>query len=185
MTRRPKSAWARRPEPIRRLPRRTLRGEFVITAAAVAEAERLLPSYRDPLGDHEGIVFLLGRQLGELTVLTSTLAPQATTTSGSVRCSSEQMGEATLAARAAGLGLLAQLHSHPADWTQHSVGDDSMVFMPFEGMLSIVAPWYGRVGLRPLQNLGVHQYQDSRWVEADPDSVRESFRIVPDGIDLR
>jgi hypothetical protein len=182
---RSKSSRDRRIEPIRRLPLRALDGEFVITAAAIAEAERLLPSFRDPLGDHEGIVFLLGRQLGELTMLTSALAPRAETTRGSVRCSPEQMAEVIEAAREVGLGVLAQLHSHPAEWTEHSVGDDSMVFMPFEGMLSIVAPWYGRVGLCPLANLGVHQYQDGRWVQAEADSIRERITVVPDGIDLR
>lgn len=180
-----KADRGRRAEPIRRLPLRPLRGETLITAGAIGEAERLLPSYRDPRGDHEGIVFLLGRQLGALTVLTSALAPEAETTSGSVSCSPEQMDEAIRAARQAGLGILCQLHSHPSGWTEHSVGDDSMVFMPFEGMISIVAPWYGRVGLRPLQNLGVHQYQDGRWIQAEQASVAERFNIVPDGIDLR
>jgi hypothetical protein len=185
MKRPTKPERARRLAPTHRLPSRPLRGETLIGAGAISEAERLLASYRDPLGDHEGIVFLLGRQLGELTVLTSALAPRAETTSGSVRCSPEQMDEAIRAARRAGLGILCQLHSHPADWTEHSLGDDSMVFMPFDGMISLVAPWYGKVGLRPLANLGVHQFQDGRWIRAERASIAEGLRIVPDGIDLR
>jgi proteasome lid subunit RPN8/RPN11 len=167
------------------LPVAPLRGEFLLCAAALRETERLLPTYRDERSDHEGIVFLLGHQLDELTIFTSCLAPNAETTRGSVHCSTAQMAEAIDAARAAGLSLLGQVHSHPKDWVEHSVGDDSMVFMPYENMLSIVAPWYGRTGLRPLASVGVHQYQDGRWVQGESDSVKTQLTVVPDSIDLR
>jgi proteasome lid subunit RPN8/RPN11 len=169
----------------REFPIRPLRGEFLIAEAAIRETERLLPTYRGLDGDHEGIIYLLGRDLDELTVLTTALAPEAQTTTGSVHCTKEQMAMAVDAARQAGLGLLAQVHSHPQAWIEHSLGDDRMIFMPFEGMLSIVAPWYGRVGMRPLQNLGVHQYQDGRWVGIEPSTIRRGIRIVPASLDLR
>jgi hypothetical protein len=57
--------------------------------------------------------------------------------------------------------------------------------MPFEGTLSLIAPWYGRVGLHPLHGLGVHQYQDGHWVLIRPDSVRDHMRLLPSSIDLR
>jgi hypothetical protein len=180
---RPKQKSPRRIVP--RLPQAPLRGEFLISASAISETERLLPSYRDFSSDHEGIVFLLGQQLDELTILTTALAPEAHTTPGSVSCSPAQMAGAIEAAREAGLALLAQAHSHPSDWIEHSLGDDSMIFMPYEGMLSLIAPWYGRVGMLPLQNIGVHQYQDRRWVRAEPRSVADAVTIIPDSLDLR
>jgi proteasome lid subunit RPN8/RPN11 len=168
-----------------RLPRRPLRGRFLLAEAALAETERLLPTYRDSQGDHEGIVFWLGRQLDDLTVLTTALAPNAITSPGSVECSREQMAEAVDVAARRGLGLLAQVHSHPSGWCEHSLGDDEMIFMPYEGMLSVVAPRYGRTGMRPLAGIGVHQHQDGRWVAAEPASVTESLIVIPAGIDLR
>jgi hypothetical protein len=60
-----------------------------------------------------------------------------------------------------------------------------MVLMPFEGMLSIVAPRYGHFGLRPLDSLGVHQFQDGQWVVCARESVGESFHVLPTEIDLR
>ncbi len=95
------------------------------------------------------------------------------------------MAAAQRAGREMGLALLAQLHSHPKDWIEHSAGDDDLVLMPFEGMPSIVAPWYGRVGLRPLAGLGVHQFQDGRWILAEPAGVAERLRLLPAEIDLR
>jgi hypothetical protein len=168
-----------------RLPVCEMRGEFFITAAAVTAAERLLPSYRGLDGDHEGIIFLLGRESEGVTIITTALAPEADHGWGHVICDDSQVAAAGRAARAHGLGILAQLHTHGRDWTEHSTGDDNLIVMPFEGMLSLIAPWYGRVGLRPLDGLGVHQHQDGRWVSIDRGSVRQRLHLVPDHIDLR
>lgn len=169
----------------RRLPQGELRGRFLISEGAVSAAERLLPSFRGPDGDHEGLLFLLGREIGELTMFTSVIAPDADHGYGHVICQPSAIAQAQQAAREHRLAILGQLHSHPSASTAHSEGDDTLVLMPFEGMLSLVAPWYGRHGLRPLHGLGVHQYQDGRWVLAIRDSVRDRFSIAPTSIDLR
>lgn len=147
--------------------------------------ERLLPGYRGPDGSHEGLGFLAGYEIGELTLYATAIAPRADHGPRHVRCSEVQIAEATAAARGLGLGLLAQVHSHPADATGHSLGDDRMVFMPYEGMLSIVVPEYARFGLRPLDSLGVHQFQDGRWVLCERVSVRTNFAVLPGAEDLR
>jgi proteasome lid subunit RPN8/RPN11 len=173
------------PNERRRLLERPLLGEFRITDAALSGAERLLNTYRGADGDHEGIVFLLGAELERLTIFTGALAPEADHRPRSVFCSREQVLAASRAARAAGVSLLAQLHSHPGAAAYHSEGDDRMVLMPFEGMLSMVASHYGHFGLRPLHTLAVHQYQDGGWVLCIPQSVRDQFRVLPSELDLR
>jgi proteasome lid subunit RPN8/RPN11 len=171
--------------PLRKLPSGTLGGRFLFSGGAIAAAERLLPTYRGPDGDHEGIVFLLGRELDDLTVFTSALAPVAEHSLGRVVCGTESVSAAQGAARARHLGILAQVHSHPGALTEHSEGDDELVLMPFEGMLSLVVPHYGRFGMRPLANLGVHQYQSGRWVSIDAHSAAEGLIEVPVEVDLR
>jgi proteasome lid subunit RPN8/RPN11 len=162
-----------------------MRGRFLITDTALTAAERLLPTYRGSDGDHEGIVFLAGLETECATVFTGIVAPQADHGRGRVLCAQEHVLAAARAARRAGVSILAQVHSHPGAWTGHSEGDDSMVLMPFERMLSIVAPWYGRFGLRPLDSLGVHQYQSGSWVLCDRESVHAAFGILPSETDLR
>lgn len=168
-----------------RLPTGALRGHFAITESALTAAERILPTYRGPDGDHEGISFLLGFEFASLTLFTSVIGPEADHGPGHVSCTREQVLAASRAARGAGLSLLAQIHSHPGPWTFHSEGDDDMVLMPFEGMLSIVAPRYGHFGLRPLDSLGAHQFQDGRWIVCERQSLTDHFRILPTQIDLR
>lgn len=179
--RRPTEApWFRR-----ELPTGTLQGSFQITDSAVEALERLLPTYRGVDGPHEGICFLCGYETATLTLYTTAISPDADHGPGHVRCSEEAIAAVTKTARAHGLGLLAQVHSHPTGATGHSLGDDEMVFMPFEGMLSIVVPDYARFGVRPLHSLGVHQYQNGRWLICSRESIRANFATVPTLRDLR
>lgn len=179
-TRKQDQDWLRR-----KLPTGPLRGRFQITSGAVEALEQLLPTYRGHDGPHEGICFLCGYETPTTTLYLTAVAPDADHGRGHVRCPEQAVAAVTNTARQHGLGLLAQVHSHPTGSTGHSLGDDEMVFLPFEGMLSIVVPDYGHFGLRPLDSLGVHQYQDGRWVLCARDSVRAQFTIVPAGRDLR
>ena len=171
--------------PARILPKRPLRGRYFITDGALGAAELILPTFRGPGGDHEGIAFLAGTEFEGHTLFSAAVAPEADHGPGHVRCSHKQVLAAARAARTAGLAILAQIHSHPGPGSYHSEGDDRMVLMPFEGMLSVVAPHYARYGLRPLDSLGVHQFQDGRWVVCIRETVRSGFRIIPARIDLR
>lgn len=168
-----------------RLPVRELQGEWFMTEGTVAAAERLLPTYRGPDGDHEGILFLLGRQAGNVSIITTVLAPDADHGPGHVICTETQVAHATTAAHDQRLGMLGQLHTHGRGSTEHSQGDDTLVLMPFDGMLSLIAPWYGHVGLRPLHGLGIHQHQHGKWVLIHPNSARHHLQLLPDSIDLR
>jgi hypothetical protein len=168
-----------------RLPILPLAGTFQITEGALVATERLLPTYRGPDGDHEGIVFLCGRELGKTTVLTTVIAPDCDHGPGHVMCSMAEVQAVTAHAHDVGLGVLAQVHSHPSAWSEHSVGDDTMVLMPFEGMLSIVVPHYGHHGMRPLHSLGVHQYRSGQWVRVEPHTIKAGVTVLPGFLDLR
>ncbi len=169
----------------REWPTGDIHGRFVFLEDAVVAVERFLPTYRGVDGDHEGITFLCGFEVGDTTFYTTATAPNAEHSHGRVWCREEHIAEVSQASGQLWLGLLAQVHSHPGGGTGHSYGDDEMVLMPFEGMLSIVVPNYARFGLLPLHSLGVHQFQDGKWVLCTRDSVRQAFSIVPAGVDVR
>lgn len=173
----------RRPPP--RLPTGPLRGRFAVSESVIDAAERLLPTFRGPDGDHEGILFLLGVERPSATLYLSVAAPDAEHDPGRVLVRREAVLAVARAARRIGLAVLGQLHSHPGSWTEHSLGDDAMVLMPFEGMLSLVAPHFGHFGLRPLESLGVHQFQDGGWVLCERSSVHDGFQVIPTEMDLR
>jgi len=76
------------------------------------------------------------------------------------------------------LGVVAQVHSHPGDDTRHSQGDDELVLMPFEGMFSLVVGRYGAGGITLEAGVGLHQFQDGRWVQV-PSSCSSAVLFVP------
>jgi proteasome lid subunit RPN8/RPN11 len=118
-----------------------------------------------------------------MTLFTSVLAPECDHGPGFVRASPAQIAAAARAARSRELALLGQIHSHPGAWCEHSEGDDTLVLMPYENMISIVVPHYARYGLRPLANQGVHQFQAGRWTLITRGA--DGIRVVPPALDLR
>lgn len=164
-------------------PRGSVQGRFLIQTNLLAATEEALRTFRGPEGPHEGIVFWGGRELEGLTLYTTAVIPHARHTKGSVQCDEAAIREVVRALRPHGLGLLAQVHSHPGGDARHSHGDDDMVLLPFEGMLSIVVPWYSRDGMHPLSTCGIHQFQQGRWVLCE--SNLDNIQVVPGSVDVR
>jgi hypothetical protein len=172
---------------LRPLPVAPLRGNFWIHEALLPATQRALQAFaidgiRD--GGHEGMLFWTGRSVGEHTFLIQAILPNAQHSRLRVHASKEAVADAARAARNSGLGILCQVHSHPGSDTRHSDGDDDLVLLPFDGMLSIVAPNFG-IGLKSLAQCSVHQFQRDRWVLCDPASVGARVKLIPSEIDLR
>ncbi len=145
---------------IRPLPEAKALGKLIISEPVLNQTSDALRRSEGPDGRHEGIVLWLGRTVGPTTLVMSSVAPQCDHGCGHVTMSAGQVGAAARTARAAALGIVAQVHSHPGDDVRHSDGDDDLVLMPFEGMYSIVV---GRYGDNPVPGGGVHQFQAGRW----------------------
>jgi proteasome lid subunit RPN8/RPN11 len=124
---------------------------------------------------HEGLAFWLGRNLGTDTLVLGVAVPPTEHRVDGVFVDERAVLATTRAARAAGLGLVAQVHSHPGRDTRHSDGDDKLILMPYEGMFSLVVADYGHGALLPADGAGLHQYQAGRWVYV----TNEAFTVVP------
>lgn len=169
------------------LPSGGLRGiyfvsEPVITATREALQSFALAGIHD--GGHEGIVYWAGRELGAVTVFLQAIVPNAEHSRGKVLVSSREIGRTERVARERRLGLLCQVHSHPGSDARHSDGDDRLVLLPFENMLSIVAPHFG-LAFTGIEQACVHQYQSGQWVLCTAESIKNGIYVVPSSHDLR
>lgn len=156
--------------------------EPVLTATREALVSFALAGLDD--GGHEGIVYWAGREAEDCTVFMQAVVPVAEHSYGRVTVNEEEIGRTQRAARRHKCGILCQVHSHPGSDTRHSDGDDDMVLLPFEGMLSIVAPRFG-LGLHCIADVSVHQFQEGAWVLCSPESVSRGLIVVPTICDLR
>jgi proteasome lid subunit RPN8/RPN11 len=154
---------------LRPLQVRRARGCLVVPTSVLDATQAALKRFRGAAGDrHEGLVFWAGRVVdGNSYVLTSVL-PNCDHGPYRVFADERAMGAVARAARREQLGIVAEVHSHPGDDTRHSDGDDDMIFMPFEGMFSLVVARYGDGSMLPDGGAGLHQFQDGLWVKVAP-----------------
>ena len=165
----------------RPLPRGTVQGWYTISPNLIDDTKRALIAFYEAglhEGGHEGLCYWAGREEEHLTSLEAVVTPIAQHGKRGVFVSESGFAAVARQARSMGLGVLAQVHSHPGRDARHSDGDDDLIVMPFENMLSLVAPHYGRY-LREITDFSVHQFQDHRWVLCNHGSVTASFQTVP------
>lgn len=163
------------------LPEGEVRGLYfvpqpIIDATRNALIDFCLAGIRD--GGHEGIAYWAGRESGDSTIFLQAIVPHAEHGPGRVMVSREEVGRMQRKARESRLGLLCQVHSHPGWDARHSDGDDSLILLPFENMLSVVVPHFG-VGFTNITDCCVHQFQDGLWVYCSPRSVADHIVVVP------
>lgn len=171
----------------RPLPTGELHGRFLITDSLIHDTRHALVSFATAGlddGGHEGMAFWAGREVEGATILLQVIVPDCDHSSGRVMASREAVGHAARAARSAGLGILCQVHSHPGWDGRHSDGDDDLILLPFEGMLSVVVPFFGAM-FSSMTRCCVHQFQTGRWVLCSRESVVRNFTIVSPVVDLR
>ncbi|MCW9709022.1 Mov34/MPN/PAD-1 family protein [Fodinibius salsisoli] len=162
-----------------------IKGEYAATETVISQTASILTDYsKEGVQGHEGLVFWGGRDLGNLTIFTSVIAPNTEHGAHRVMVDEKEFGKCSREARSSRLTILCQVHSHPSSDTIHSDGDDHLIIMPFEGMLSIVVPNYG-IGFTDLSESTIHQFKDGSWFVCSEDSVKQNLHILPDLIDLR
>ena len=163
---------------ITELPQRPNRGRLIDPEQEADQTKVALLGFRGPDGRHEGLVYWLGRRVGADTLILAGYLPQCDHGPQHVLANDSDIGEAVRTARSVGLCVVAQVHSHPGCDTRHSDGDDRLILMPFNGMFSLVVGDYGRGGMTLDQGIGLHQFQDGRWVQV-PAECREALCVVP------
>jgi hypothetical protein len=146
-------------------------GKLLVAEQVLAPSRAALQASSHEHQPHEGLVFWIGRIIGSDTLVLSVVAVPTDHHRGGVFVNEHTVAATGRAARRAGLGLVAQVHSHPGADTQHSVGDNKLITMPFHGMFSVVVADYGRGSLLPAQGAGLHQYQHGRWVHLTTDAM--------------
>jgi len=169
------------------LPKGELRGRFLIARPLIEATREALTSIAlegIKEGGHEGLVYWAGRDTDAGMAFLSVVVPESDHGPQGVMVDGQDVSRASRRIRDHNLGLKAQVHSHPGGDARHSDGDDELVLMPFEGMLSVVAPDFG-IEVEALGDLTVHQYQDGRWVLCSPESVERNFDVIPTVMDVR
>ena len=130
----------------------------------------------------EGVVYWFGIETTSAAVVTTLVVPDASTRDGAIHTSVHVNAKAIGITVDTPLVYLGQAHSHPVPHVSHSYVDDRETFATFDGIVSIVVPWFGRYGLR-IDQCGVYRHLGGRFRQIE--DVSSHFRILPGFADLR
>lgn len=122
--------------------------------------------------------------LGQIQVVTTVIVPRQRVSAGRYELPPDAVREMGRTLRARGLVNVAQLHTHPTDWVDHSPWDDTHAFSLREGAISVVWPWYGR-HLPPTAEWGVHERRGADWVRLGSGEAAARVRVLASVVDLR
>ena len=159
-------------------------GCLIVPESVALKTRLALQSFKGIDGRHEGLIYWLGRRINNDSVIVSSVIPYCEHSRQSVMVPEDTIGNIMKKIRSLGLGIIAQVHSHPGNDTRHSDGDDKLILMPFEGMFSVVIGNYGDGGITIQSGAGVHQFQNKRWVQIRQDCVN-AMKITPTIINLK
>jgi proteasome lid subunit RPN8/RPN11 len=149
-----------------------------IAADLIRESTSLLQGARDEVSAHEKVLYWAGIRSDGVWHITTCIEPELTSTWGSYQTSASANAKVIQYLAANELELLSQVHSHPGIFIDHSNGDDRGAFMPYEGFLSIVVPFYGVDGILPLTQCGVHRFQNGGFYRLSESEIDEGFSII-------
>lgn len=146
------------------LPQSPATGPLIVPRPVLDETGRQLRRSRGDDGQHEGLVFWIGRRIDADTYVLAAIAPRTEHAPKRVMVGPGEVGKVARTARRRRLAIVAQVHSHPGSGSRHSDGDDDLILMPHDGLFSIVAANYGACGFATPDSFSIHQFQDGRWV---------------------
>jgi hypothetical protein len=118
-----------------------------------------------------------------VSVVTTVIRPQQENTLGSFDVSCRANADIAVWLCDRKLKLLAQIHTHPGAYVGHSHGDDLGAPLAFNGFYSLVVPHYGRAGIQPLIQCGVHVFHGT-FLELSRDAAAQQIQIVPHAADF-
>ncbi len=154
--------------------------QIIVSANILEETPKKLLSFSRSAEFFEGIVYWVGKETADGLLVTEVVVPKATVTPVSFRVSSFENARIMTELVKKGLQLIAQVHGHHSRLgVEHSLFEEEMGFMPYDGLISIVVANYGKNGLLPLtQNTGIYIYEKDNFARLTNQQVETNFRIV-------
>jgi hypothetical protein len=133
----------------------------------------------------ETACFWFGVDAGRLQVVTTVALPKLYQTGGNYLVEMVSLRRLAAEMRSLGLTNLAQVHTHPSNWVEHSPYDDERAYSTRQGALSLVWADYGLQLRHDLSGLGIHERREGEWVRLSEAETNSRIRLVDDVADFR
>ena len=151
---------------------------YFIEENVIQNTEWVLKDYGLMNPSHEGFLYWGGTITKDKTVIDTVIAPDCN--SASLRISTDHRANADVVINLVKRQRVhvAQVHSHPSDWVDHSDGDNEWASFKIKGLLSIVVPHYGLKGILPFNACGIHYYNGQKFIRLTKRQIRKKFKTI-------
>lgn len=150
---------------------------YVIGKDIITYSETVLKEYGNLTPANEGIVYWAGKKNGNAYIINSVIAPDAESSEGRVSVSPQSHIKYIQHLSENKIVHIAQLHSHPDRSVWHSFGDDEWAAFKKNGLLSLVVPRYGQIGMMPIESCGIHRFEKKKFIRLSKKYVNRHFSI--------
>lgn len=150
---------------------------YHIAKGAIEATEHVLKSYGELEEGHEGFVYWGGELIEGNVYINCVIAPNCESGSQFISTSRKSNAQVIIELSQRSRILIGQVHSHPSDWVDHSLGDDKFAAYKYEGLISIVVPEYCVLGMLPLNTCGIHRYEYGEFLRFSDKYVNNRFII--------
>jgi hypothetical protein len=152
--------------------------QYIITQEVIDFTVKVLAEYGAKKYPEEGLIYWAGKIHGSTFEIISAVAPKTTSTRYGFETSNASNARFVEFICDNDLQYIAQVHSHPGKWVDHSIVDDEQTAFRSEGLVSIVVPVFGSTGMIPLSICGFHRYTNGQFVRLANSYIKEHFEIT-------
>lgn len=137
---------------------------YVISDEAINYTIKILLEYERFKPSAEGLVYWAGHVENDIHYVTAAVAPRTDASRYGIFTSHDSNARFVEFLCDSDLIYIAQVHSHPGDWVDHSVVDNEETAFRSEGLVSVVVPCFGRKGMLPVSICGIHRYAGGKFI---------------------
>jgi len=135
--------------------------QCIISKEVIAYTEAVLRENGNFSPPNEGFLYWGGIKEDRISLIDTVIAPKVESWQLRVTTSHYSNVQVVRSLSKFKKVQIAQVHSHPSTWVDHSEGDDEFAPFKINGLFSLVVPSYGFHGMLPLTICGVHWYWGS------------------------
>lgn len=158
--------------------------KYFIPNAAIKRTEAVLQEYGNHEDPHEGLVYWGGTIDNATIRVTAVFAPETDSSYGRVSTSYSTNSQYVTYLDNKRIIHIGQVHSHPGMSINHSEGDDQWTAFKSKGLISIVVPQFCKYGILPIQQCGVHRYENGQFIKLNSTYVKKHITITREPIDF-
>ena len=151
--------------------------KYIIPKQVITDSQKVIREYASLEPSNEGLVYWGGIKDGQTVTVTAVIAPETDSDYGRVSTSHKSNSEFVQVLNEKKIIQIAQVHSHPTSWVDHSAGDNAWAPFKIDGLISIVVPSYGKNEILPLTKCGVHRFEKTHFKRLSNKYVKKHFVI--------